>query len=49
MFMLKLSPDRDSGNEKRVNFNEEPIHLTQHQLNAMARRGSSFGPKMVYD
>ena len=27
-------------------FDEEPIHLTQHQLNAMARRGSSFGPKM---
>ena len=51
---LKLSPDRDSGNEKRVNFDEEPIHLTQHQVNAMARRavkarGSSFGPKMVYD
>lgn len=34
---LKLSPDRDSGNEKRVNFDEEPIHLTQHQVNAMAK------------
>ena len=51
---LKLSPDRDSGNEKRLNFDEEPIHLTQHQVNAMAKRavkarGSSFGPKMVYE
>ena len=32
-----------------LDFDEEPIHLTQHQLNAMATRGSSFGPKMVYE
>ena len=32
-----------------LDFDEEPIHLTQHQLNAMARRGSGFGPKMVYE
>ena len=51
---LKLSPDRHRGNEKRVNFDKEPIQLTQHQVNAMAKRavkarGSSFGPKMVYE
>ena len=51
---LKLSPDRDRGNEKPVNFDEEPIHLTQYRVNAMARRafkarGNSFGPKMVYE